>query len=103
MYIKKHNCCDSGQHEKCGKDVDAGCVVVEGINPPAWSKHHRERCLSIGEILQDLYDAVSEIKDAIDVTELGTQCETCLDYGVSDKKELTVGRVLYAMENKVCG
>jgi hypothetical protein len=86
----------------CGEDVDARCVIMQGVNPPQWSKYHREDCLSLELLIQELYAAVTEIKESIDVSDLGFQCDSCLDYGVSDLKDLTVGRILFAMSQKVC-
>ena len=100
--MNKRNCCESSPHRACGADVEAGCVTLQGMNPPQWSKYHRDRCLSLELVIQELYDAVTEIKDSIDVSDLGFQCDSCLDYGVSDSDKLTVGRILYAMEQKLC-
>ena len=102
MSWRKRNCCEPNPHATCGSDVDAKCVMLHDVNPPQWSKHHREKCQSLELLIQELYDSVTEIRESIDVSDLGFRCDSCLDYGISAANELTVGRVLYGLENKVC-
>ena len=94
------SCCD--EHINCGEVVDAGCVTIDTVRFPQWSDNHKKKCVTLHDIISELYKTVTDIRESIDISDVGDVCKDCIDYGVNEKSELTVGRVLYALEQKVC-
>lgn len=85
----KHNCGSSKQN--------ARCTFYEG-DLAEFSE--LKECITIEETTEELYEAVQEIKDSIDLSELG---KDCLDYSEFQQgKELQVSEVLMTFENEIC-
>lgn len=95
----KKDCC--GKHNNCADSTPASCIPVE-TDFPQWSELFGKECVSLEDVLSDLYKQVTVIREAIDLKELGDQCKSCIDYGVNNSSELTVNRVLKVFERKIC-
>lgn len=80
----------------CSHVVPGACVPYEG-DIPEWSElSERRECVTVGEVLEDIYKTLTEIREAIDMRDLGNDC-------LSVDGDKTVARILFALENKVCG
>lgn len=80
----------------CSHVVPGACVPYEG-EIPEWSElSERRECVTVGEVLEDIYKAITEIRDAIDMRDLGNDC-------LSVDGDKTVAKILFALENKICG
>lgn len=80
----------------CSHVVPAVCVPYEG-EVPDWSElSERRDCIMVGEVLEDIYKEITRIREAIDVRDLGNDC-------LSLDGDKTIAKVVYALENKVCG
>ena len=76
--------------------MPGACVPYEG-DIPEWSElSERRECVTVGEVLEDIYKALTEIRDAIDMRDLGNDC-------LSVDGDKTVAKILFALENKICG
>lgn len=76
--------------------MPGACVPYEG-EIPEWSElSERRECVTVGEVLEDIYKAITEIRGAIDMRDLGNDC-------LSVDGDKTVAKILFALENKICG
>lgn len=83
--------------QTCGQTSYATCTQYEGtVNPQ--SELAEDSCLDIEQTTQDLYDQMEEVKDQLDLSELG---EACLDY-VLEEGKILVKNVLLLHEEKIC-
>lgn len=71
------------------------CVPYEG-DLPEWSKHKdSDECVMISDVIEEIYDELTRIREAIDVRDLGESC-------VKVSGDKTVAKILYAIEDKIC-
>ena len=96
---KKKPCC--GKHNNCAESIDSNCIALE-MEVPQWSGLNSKQCVTLEDVIEDIYDVLTEIRKSIDLKDLGAYCKECIDYGVEDREDLTVNRVLYALERKIC-
>ncbi len=85
----KHTCADSNY---------ATCISFEGT-PNTESELAEEECLDIEATTQDLYDQVGEIKEELDLSELG---DLCLDYVETEEGKIIVKNALLKFEEEIC-
>ena len=63
---------------------------------PEWSKHKdSDECVMISDVIEEIYDELTRIREAIDVRDLGESC-------VKVSGDKTVAKILYAIEDKIC-
>lgn len=89
----KHNC--------AGKQW-ATCVHYEG-EIPEWSDIDKckKPCVTVQEVLEDMYKEITRIRESIDTSELARDFH-CIDYDIPEDGKIKVGQALYALESKVC-
>lgn len=85
----KYNCGNQKQN--------ARCTFYEG-DLPKFSE--LEDCVTIEETTEEIYESVQEIKDSIDLSELGTDCIDFSEY--KEGKALKVLEAFMAVENAIC-
>lgn len=91
------SCRDNKLKYNCGTRHNARCVSYDG-NLPEFSE--LEDCVTIEETTEELYDNLQEIKDSIDLSELGKKCINYSDY--KKDKDLKVKEAFLAIENQIC-
>jgi hypothetical protein len=70
-------------------------VPYEG-DLPEWSKHKdSDEFVMISDVIEEIYEELTRIREAIDVRDLGESC-------VKVSGDKTVAKVLYALEDKIC-
>lgn len=91
-------CRDNKLKYNCGSlKQNARCTFYEG-DLAEFSE--LEDCITIEETTEELYETVQEIKDSLDLSELG---KDCLDYTEFQQgKELKISEVLMTFENEIC-
>lgn len=91
-------CRDNKLKYNCGSSKqNARCTFYEG-DLPEFSK--LEDCVTIEETTEEIYEKVQEIKDSLDLSDLG---KDCLDYSEFQQgKELQINEVLMTFENEIC-
>ena len=77
---------------ECGDKVYAPCVYVE-IDFPIFSIFHEEECVTLDEVVEELYKEVDEIKEAINIESFNS----CLEY-----EEKTIPIILQKHEDEIC-
>jgi hypothetical protein len=82
------------QSLECGDKVYAPCVYVE-IDFPLFSEYNEEECVTLDEVLIELYEEVEQIKEDIDI--IGFQ--SCLNYGSTEK---TIPNITQKHEDEIC-
>lgn len=81
----------------CGDTVYSACTLYEK-ELPEFTKIEDE-CYTIEETTEDQYILLGEIKDEIDLSELG---ESCLEYLLDENDKIVVKNVLLKYEEKIC-
>lgn len=54
-----------------------------------------DECVMISDVIEEIYEELTRIREAIDVRDLGESC-------VKVSGDKTVAKVLYALEDKIC-
>ena len=58
----------------CSHITPSTCVPYEG-DLPEWSKHKdSDECVMISDVIEEIYDELTRIREAIDVRDLGESC-----------------------------
>ena len=79
----------------CSHITPSTCVPYEG-DLPEWSKYKdSDECVMISDVIEEIYDELTRIREAIDVRDLGESC-------VKINGDKTVSKILYAIEDKIC-
>lgn len=79
----------------CSHIIPSACVPYEG-DLPEWSKYKgSDECVMISDVIGEIYEELTRIREAIDVRGLGDSC-------VKVSGDKTVAKVLYALEDKIC-
>lgn len=86
--VKTKNTCPDRQY--------ASCTFYE-TDLPEFSKIEDD-CVTLEETTEDLYTLVGEIKDRIDLSELGNECITYIEV----EGKIFVKNALLAHEQKIC-
>ena len=86
--------CNKIKHT-CGSIVFAGCTSYE-TDLPEFSELE---CPSIEETTEELYNLVGEIKEEIDLKDLG---DKCLEYVETEEGKIIVKNVLLKFEDEIC-
>jgi len=89
--------CGNKVSNTCGTRSYSACVDFEGT-PNSQSELAEELCLDQEQVTQDLYNQVGEIKNEIDLSELG---ESCLEY-VTTEGKIIVKNALLKFEAEIC-
>ena len=76
--------------DTCGSKVRGICITYDGA-VPEWSTIEDVDCVVVEETIEDLYEAVSELKE---ITNLGDISDDCIDYEEEVCKEVTSKEVL---------
>ena len=79
---------------RCGKPIQYAACVKYGGTLPDYSA--LDNCSSVEDVLEEHYDLITEIRDNIDLSDLGDQCITY------PTETLTVAQALLAMETFIC-
>lgn len=87
--------CNSVRHT-CGSTMKAACVDYE-TELPEFSGI--SDCADIEQTTTELYELVGDIREQIDLSELGEQC---LDYVLDEDDKIVVKNVLLAYETEIC-
>jgi len=83
--------------DTCGDSLFSTCVFHQSELP---SFSNLEPCdTTIAETTDELYSFVGEIKDEIDLSELG---DLCLDYVTTPEGKVVVKNVLLKFEEEIC-
>ena len=77
-------------------------TVYDIVSAMAEKQCNSKQCVTLEDVIEDIYDVLTDIRKSIDLKDLGAYCKECIDYGAEDKEDLTVNRVLYALERKIC-
>jgi hypothetical protein len=88
--------CNNRVKQTCGSINYATCISYE-TELPTFSE--LGGCVSIEETTEELYNLVGEIKEEIDLSELG---EKCLEYITDENNKVVVKNVLLKFEEKIC-
>lgn len=94
----KHNCGSLKSNSRC---------VFYDLNVPDYSKLEEEDCTTVEEVLEDLYNLVTELRDSVNLEDLKVSAE-CLELdkvkSSYDKKKKTylVKDVLKVIIEKLC-
>lgn len=86
--------CNKIKHT-CGSIVFADCTSYE-TDLPEFSELE---CPSIEETTEELYNLVGEIKEEIDLKDLG---DKCLEYVETEEGKIIVKNVLLKQEDEIC-
>ena len=71
------------------------CVPYEG-DLPEWAKYKdSDECVMVSDVIEEIYEELTRIREAIDVRDLGESC-------VKINGDKTVSKILYAIEDKIC-
>jgi hypothetical protein len=89
--------CNDKIKQKCGVKVYAPCVQYE-LDIPAFSSLSIEQCTTIEETTDDLYGHIGDIKEEIDLSELGLSCLQYVPTGQIAK----VKNILLKYESEIC-
>ena len=89
--------CGNKINQTCGSTTYSSCTNFEGT-PNIQSVLYEETCLDQEVVDQDQYNQLGEIKNQIDLTELG---ESCLVY-VLEEGKVVVKNVLAKFEEEIC-
>lgn len=81
----------------CGDTVYSACVSYQK-ELPEFTKIEDE-CYTIEETTEDTYILIGEIKDEINLSELG---ESCLEYVLDENDKIVVKNVLLKYEEEIC-
>lgn len=80
----------------CAHVIPAPCVPYTG-DLPEWSKlRDSDECVMISDVIEEIYEELTRIREAIDVRDIGGDC-----FNMDGDK--TVAKALYALESKFCG
>ena len=88
--------CNNKINQRCEK-LYAPCMSYE-LEIPTFSDLYGKSCVSIEDTTKDLYEIVGEIKDEIDLSELG---QLCLTY-VIPTETAKVNDILLKYESEIC-
>lgn len=91
------NCSNKLKYYCGGNKILATCVFYEE-ELPSWSELLEESCVVLSETTKELYDAVTEIKEEIDVTDLESEC---FDFVEDPETKITVKVALEVLTEKV--
>jgi hypothetical protein len=86
--------CDKTKMNCVGAKQFATCVRTE-VEPPAFSNLGEENCLSVEEVLEDLYQISGDIKTEID---LSTITSTCLSLPINK----TIKNLIQQLYTEIC-
>jgi hypothetical protein len=89
--------CNNKTKYTCGDPNYATCIEYQK-ELPEFTKIEDE-CYTIEETTEDQYILLGEIKDEIDLSELG---ESCLEYLLDENDKIVVKNVLLKYEEKIC-
>lgn len=79
----------------CSHVVPGACVPYEGEIPDWSDLSSHKGCVTVGEVLEDMYKTLTEIRNAIDVRDIGNDC-------VLVDGEKTIAKAVYALESMIC-
>ena len=80
----------------CSHITPSTCVPYEG-DLPEWSKHKdSDECVMISDVIEEIYDELTRIREAIDVRDLGESCVKIMAIRLS-LKSFTLLRIRSAM------
>lgn len=86
----------SKEKYNCAHVVPAPCVPYVG-KLPEWSElGDKDECVMVSEVLEEIYDELTRIREAIDVRDIGGDC-----FNIDGEK--TIAKAVYALETKICG
>ena len=79
----------------CSHIIPSACVPYEG-DLPEWSKYKgSDECVMISDVIEEIYEELTRIREAIDVRDLGNSC-------VNVSGDKTIAKVVYALEDRIC-
>lgn len=81
----------------CGKREYAECVFYERVLPE-WSDLEADSCVTTADTTEELYDEVSDIREQLDVSNLGN----CFEYDKDSFGETGQREVNKTFESKIC-
>ncbi|MCA9749280.1 MAG: hypothetical protein KC414_09245 [Romboutsia sp.] len=90
--------CKTKRKHTCGKKIQAVCTYYESYIPES-SELHDSDCKTIEETTEDLYHITEDIKDNINLEDLGSDC---LDYEEEEVGKIKVREVLKKHEEEIC-
>lgn len=88
--------CNEKVSQRCEK-LYSPCVAYQ-LKVPAYSKIVDNSCKSLEDTTKDLYEILGEVKDGIDLSELGKNCLVYVEAGEKAK----VKDILIKYESEIC-
>ena len=88
--------CSNKIKSTCGTTNYATCISYESVLPEF---SELTDCVDLDQTTTELYSLVGEIKEEIDLSELGNKC---LEYVETDEGKIVVKNVLLKFEEKIC-
>lgn len=79
----------------CSHITPSTCVPYEGDLPERSKYKDSGECVMISDVIEEIYEELIRIREAIDVLDLGESC-------VKVNGDKTVAKILYALEDKIC-
>ena len=89
--------CNDTIKQRCGAKMYAPCIQYE-LDIVDWSPLSTEQCVTVEEVIDDLYTHVGDVKEEIDLSLLGL---SCLQY-VPLNQVAKVKDVLLKYETEIC-
>lgn len=87
-------CNDNKKKYECGGKVLASCTFYEG-ELPEWSKLKDENCVTVEEVLEELYTKVTELSDSCSLKGFNSDCVK-----VEEKDKMV--NIMNKISNQVC-
>lgn len=84
--------------DTCGPKKNSLCVEYTGIVPEG-SELHEEGCLTVHEVIEDLYNSFEEVKEQI---ELGDISDDCIDYDEAENGNVTLTELVKKHHDLLC-
>lgn len=86
--------CNNKIKQRCGTFVYSPCVKYQK-EVPEWSDLYEEGCLDLEQTTEDLYNQVTDIKEGLNLSELG---QSCITYTTTPE----VKDILKKYETEIC-
>ena len=92
------NCGQDKRKFHCGQRLNSVCVFYDGYIPED-SDLSGEECITVEETIDDLYHMIDDIKENIDLSDLG---DKCIDYDEEEPGKIKVKEALIKFEELIC-
>lgn len=90
--------CGDKLKNTCGVKYNARCVYYDLVIPE-WSDLHDQDCVTLEETTEDIYNTLDDIKEDLDLSDLGNNC---IDYEEEEVGNIKPKEAFLALETKIC-